>query len=412
MFQKLKTQKGAALITAYFVITSLITLGTGFAMMSINELNNARRYRDSAEAFWTAEAGINQFVHDTTMLDDTGSDTITLGSHSATISKDDSDPQQRVVTAVSVVGGQTRTVQVSFPKNPPGIFSNTLSGGLNFHTIGASLRSSYLNIYGKMRFAGIYDDDAFNLVENFQDPAYSQPSGEVTLTYPDADGDGTAHEFDDFVAYNRALVDSYPEDETLHIIPETDEDVVYIYPNSTYKDEPIAGKKIVFVDDAEGEGDVEIIFGAGWQDHEDLTVITTGSVSYFQPLENAVNDSNLNVIAWDDYSQASLLVSYHNGVIFANDQAFFTEVLSESENTGVVIANGLRPNDADNVCITPWNCYDPDESAIHFTEFLQTTKDFYYANPIEGSQVPFGFEGLISAGGSGYSSTPNSWKEL
>src|SRR3989338_8251205 len=51
------------MITAYIFLAVIITLATGYAVSSANELFHARSFVDSKEAFWIAEAGIQEIMH-------------------------------------------------------------------------------------------------------------------------------------------------------------------------------------------------------------------------------------------------------------------------------------------------------------------------------------------------------------
>lgn len=51
--------KGIALIAAFMVIVVLVILGVAIFSRSIGERQIVKRYADSAQALWLAEAGIN-----------------------------------------------------------------------------------------------------------------------------------------------------------------------------------------------------------------------------------------------------------------------------------------------------------------------------------------------------------------
>ncbi len=392
MKKLLKNNKGIILITSYLVLASLLTLTAGLTTSSISELNYSRRFRDAAAAFWAAEAGANRFLSDTTMLDGVSPEAdITIGSYTVHVEKDDSDAQARLVTATGTANGISRTIQMTFPSLPPDIFDNTVSTGGNFRSFGGSFSTSYLNVYDKTRLGGTYVNNAINLSTTFEDKLQSQDTANTTLKYPDANNNGTADEFSDFKAYNQELISNYPPEDVVYVTPNAGETVV-IYPNKTFDGENLVGKKIIYVEGPNaGDGDVQLWFDAtNWQDDQNVTIISTGTVTYVQPLQGVTNNSKLNAIAWDDYSQGSVITSRHDGTVYAHDDALFTEILSDSETTGNVIANDL----------------------LQFTEFLQTDKDFFYADPIIDGLVPPGFEGLIGGGGGGYATTPSLWKEI
>ncbi|MFA5060305.1 MAG: hypothetical protein WC676_06740 [Candidatus Omnitrophota bacterium] len=391
MFTKLKSNKGVALITAYIVIASLITLSAGFALSSVTELNNAKRYNNSTKAFWLAESAVNEFIHNTDMLGAGSTTTLTIGGYPVVLTKDDSNPNRRLVTATATIGSSQRSIQIEFPALPPNIFNHTIASGGNFTAVGASWRYSNLNVHDETRLHGTFQNSAFHLNANFEDKLENQLVANTKLTYPDMNGNSVPDEFADFVEYNRDIAASYPTSEVIYVTPANGETVV-VYPHAEVEDEPVTGKKILYVEgSAPGQGDVEIWFDAnGWNDNEDLTIISTGTVSYVEPLDGVANNSHLNVIAWENYNQGSILVARHSGSLYSHGTANFTEILSSSETEGNLIAN----------------------NGISFTEWLQTTKDFQYVSPIVNGEVPAGFEGLVGGAAPGYSSTPNSWKEI
>lgn len=55
-------KKGIALILVFSIITVLLILGSVILYRSISERNIARRYLESTQAFWLAEAGVNKAV--------------------------------------------------------------------------------------------------------------------------------------------------------------------------------------------------------------------------------------------------------------------------------------------------------------------------------------------------------------
>src|SRR3989338_2601244 len=227
LFKKFKENKGVVLITSYLVLAGLLTLTAGLTTSSIGELNHARRFRDAAASFWAAEAGANRFLSDTTMLDGVSSETdLTIGSYSVHIIKDDSDPMTRVVTATGTANGITRTIQMEFPGQPPDVFDNTISTGGNFRSFGGSFRTSYLNVYDKARLGGAYINNAINLSSTFEDKLENQDTAGTTLTYPDANSNGTADEFTDFKQYNQDLIAEYPPEDVVYVTPGAGETVV------------------------------------------------------------------------------------------------------------------------------------------------------------------------------------------
>jgi len=380
--------KGVALITAYFVLSTLITLSVGLAYSSINELSTANRYKDSTKSFWIAEAAINDFIADTNMLnsgqpnvgceDDICAKEYTLDGYEIYLQKQDTT-SVRYVSALATVGGIQRQLQVEFPANPPDVFDNTISSGGNIALSGAL---SELEVYDKTRITGTFTKSGIGLTGWFEDKQEGVSNTLTTLKYPDANNNGTSDEFNDFVEFNRDIVSTYDPDE-----------VIYIQSNSTQNIVPntqLAGTKIIYVEGTSaGAGDVNIIFNATWQADQNITVISTGTVNYIQPLTVASN-SRLNTVAWDDYYEPSILYSTHSGVTYAHDLATYREVFDYSISEGSVIGNnGMTAN----------------EVVAH--------KEFNFEDPVDSDgNVPPGFEGLVGGSSGGYVSTPSSWKEI
>jgi len=370
-------ERGAALMISYFVLAILFTLMGAFALSTVQEVTDASHYRDSVAAFWLAEAGVTQYLQDPNILDG-GDVTINYGLQSVLLTKDDSGGSERIVTARGLVNDTARSVETAFPVNPPALFDNTMSTGGNISLLGFIAK---LEVFGPTRLTGTFTKSGFGASGWFEDKQEGVASSSTTFTYPDSDVSGTPDEFNDFVQFNRDLVSTYPSEE-----------VVYIQSDSThliYPGSGLSGKKVVFVEGSTpGAGDVDVIFDAGWQAEQNLTIITTGSVDYVQPLQLS-SDSQLNIITWQGYEEASILYSAHNGVTYSHEDASFYSIFEYSETTGNLIANtGIAANEA-----LSW-------------------KRFLYGSPLTEGNVPPGFEGLLSQGPGGYSSTPSSWKEM
>ena len=400
IISNIKNKKGAALILSYLVLTVLFTLMAGFALSTVHELELANQYRDSTAAFWLAEAGLNRIINDQTLLsaltdnipgapiyfNDAG------GNPDYTryiiLEKDDSsDTSVRKVRVSGVTNDVERELQIEFPVMPPDLFSNTMSSGGNINLFGLVAK---MDVYGQTRISGAYTESGFGADGWFEDKVEGVDSGSTTLEYPDADNNGTPDEFNDFTTFYNNLKASYSEAEFVHkqlTTAENSADALEVIDPFTYP----AGTKIIFIEgNAPGKGDVEIWFDASWYDNENLTIVSTGCVEYFQPL-NADKNSKLNIVTWEDYVEASILYSTHDGITYSHDEANFYSIFSYSETSGNLIAN----------------------TAINANEAL-SWKKFVYADPLVDGIVPPGFEGLISTSAGGYASEPkpNSWKEL
>ncbi len=80
----MKNKKGIALITAYIVIAVLTALGAAFISRSISEMRIAERDRNSIQAFYIAEAGIDYAIEEMRSGNTSDEDTATLNDSNAT----------------------------------------------------------------------------------------------------------------------------------------------------------------------------------------------------------------------------------------------------------------------------------------------------------------------------------------
>jgi hypothetical protein len=373
----LSNNKGAVLIAAYMALFVLVTLSSSVALFNFTELNDARRHQDATAAFWLAEAGINQFLADPAMLNETGSKIINEENGTIELLRDDSNRKYRLVTATGTAGGSQRRIQIKYPALST-IFESTMSTKGSVFIEG---RKSSLMINDKLRLGGNVVNTAMYPITFFEDAEEGVNDALVSITYPDADGNGTPDEFADFVAFYRNLVASYPEDQ-----------VVYIQGNDTYTitpDESLEGKKIIYIEgQREGEGNAIIQFTGALEQGQSLTVIATGTVMHNQA-GLAQKDSQLNIIAWSDYFETAALPSVHNGMIYTHGSAYFDEMHDTSVTNGSVVAN----------------------EGIVIRE-VWSTKTFNYADMRKRGVVPPGFEGLVGGGISGYTENPSSWREI
>jgi hypothetical protein len=369
--------KGVVLISVYMVLFVLMVLSSSVAMFNFSELGDARRYRDATAAFWLAEGAINQFMADPTILDEVESKAIDEGIGTIVLSKNDSSPKHRLVTATGKVRGIERSVQIKYPVLST-IFENTLSTKGNVVIEG---RKSSLMVNDKLRLGGsVINTTKFPIIF-FEDTQEQVNDALVSIQYPDADGNGIDDEFSDFVAFNRNLIARYPEDQ-----------VVYIQGNDTYTiipDDSLRGKRIVFIEgDREGEGSAVIQFSGALEKDQNLTVIATGTVTHNQA-GKAQNNAQLNIISWSDYFETAALPSLHNGLIFTHGKAYFDEIHDTSVTNGSIVAN----------------------DGIVLRE-VWSMKIFNYADMRRHGVVPPGFEGLVGGGVSGYTPHPSLWKEI
>lgn len=120
-------KKGAVLIYIFLVIVVLTILGVAIFNKSVSERSLAQQYVDSTQAFWLAEAGVNQALYELRNNYDTASVSSTglgAGEFSAQISVSGSD---RIVVSTGEVpsGGTARSsrdIQVEISKDIPANF--------------------------------------------------------------------------------------------------------------------------------------------------------------------------------------------------------------------------------------------------------------------------------------------------
>lgn len=374
----LANNRGTALITSFLMMTVMVGLTSSFTINSVSELNAATRLRNSTAAFWAAEGGAARFIQNNNLLS-AGDSTVTIGSGTVTIHKDDTDSAKRILTVTSSVGGVSRQIKLEFPGAAPDAFSNTISVGedLTIHAVFAGL-----DVNQKTRIHGTYAVSGVHESGTFEDKVTGVASNLTTLTYPDSNNNGTSDEFNDFKQFNQNLLSTYPASEVVYIQGNA---TVTIFPSSN-----LAGKKVIYVEGATARtGNVNVFFDPTWAANQNITIISTGSVNYIQPLQTNAANSQLNTISWDDYNEGSVFYSTHTGVTYTHDDANYGSVVALSSTTGSTIANG----DFNAHLAVAW-------------------KEFNYENPLDADgNVPPGFKGLVGSG-AGYSSTPNNWYEM
>ena len=113
---------------------------------------------------------------------------------------------------------------------------------------------------------------------------------------------------------------------------------------------------------------------------EDLTVISTGTITYVEPLQFQ-EEARLSTVSWGDYTEGSIFRSEHESVIYTHDDANFIDILDWGSTTGNIIANNA-------VSDHPW---DPKKDGISLLELL-TYEKFYYSDraehdPPSGTQI-------------------------
>lgn len=368
-------KRGAALILSYMVLTVLTILGSAFVVRSVSEGNVSRRYADSARAFWIAEAGLSQGYQDvvngaTPVGRDFNFSDGSSGSYQINLI---SHPFGTEVISLGAFGSAQRTVS-GLVYRIPNSFQNTLSVGGNLTLIGLLAR---VEVYGKTRISGTYSKQ-FLATGWFEDKQEGVSQDLTTIKIPDYNNNGTADEFSDFVLFGQDVVQSYPA-----------EQVVYIQNNGTvniFPDQSLVGKKVIFVEGSSpGAGDVNIFFDATWQEGQDLTVISTGDITYVEPLQFQT-DARLSTIAWEDYNEASIFRSEHESLMYAHQEGNFVDILDWGSTTGNLIANGN----------------------VSLKEVL-TYEKYYFSDRAMSGDLPPGFSRL---GGSSGTPSLTDWQEI
>ena len=350
-------KRGVALILSYMVIGVLTVFGSIFVSRSVTESNIARRYLNSTRALWIAEAGLAEGYNNQVS---TGGISFGDGTYQITITDTSSG---REIKSTANYGSAQRVVKGYFLRIPfP--FENTLSVGGNFSLTGVKAKT---DVYGKTRISGVYSESS-GATGWFEDKQEGVSSVYTTIRIPDKNNNGTDDEFDDFILFGREAVTSYPPGQVVYL--QTD-GTVNIYPNSN-----LINKKVVFVEGSEpGKGDVNIFFDGTWQEGEDLTIISTGSVTYVQPLQVQEN-ARLSIATWEQYHEVSIFRSEHESIIYVHDDANFVDILEWGSTTGNLIVN----ND------------------LSLREVL-TYEKYYFSERAKNGDLPPGF--LYLCGGNG-----------
>ena len=372
---KLRSNKGSLLIISVTVLYIMIVLTAGYSMIIFGEMSAAQRYRDSAVAFWLAETGITRYLHNPGFLTNWGK---IFYEKTGTIVLNKKDlSSERILTSTGNVRGVRREIQVKFSAKPPVVFDNVMSTGGDLVMNGDK---TAVTINSRLRVGGKIMDKAKYSTVLIEDKKENVSAPRTTLTYPDADGNGKPDEFSDFAAFNRNLVASYPKD-----------DVIYIQGDDAYAivlNPALTNKRIIFVDGKAGLGNVTVQLMGNWEENQNLTIISSGSITFNQE-GKMPSSSQLNIISWAGYHESSALPSVHNGVVYTHGKATFDHIYDNSVTNGNVIAN----------------------DGIELGE-IWSRKTFNYADVRRNGLLPPGFEGLFGARQTGYDSVPGDWKEM
>jgi hypothetical protein len=373
----LRNQRGAVLIVSYIMLFALMTMSAGLAIFNFNEINYARRYTRSVQAFWLAESWIHRYLADPGILEKESRLIIDEPNSRVILERDDSHPEGRRLTASATVQGVKRSIRVTFPVKSSDVFNNTFS--VNGNILIGGQRTA-VRIDDKTRMSGSVQENSTYASVYFEDKKERVHPGLVSLSYPDTNQNGQVDEFSDFVQFHREQLAQYPQQE-----------VLYLQGNGTYTisaQSNLQDKKFIYVEGEEGQGNVVIPVSGMLQPQQKITIISTGKVTV--NVAGLMPDSaQLNVIAWSGYKETAAVAGTLRGTIYTHGQAVFDNIYDTSLTYGNLIANeGVRMGE------------------------IWSTKLFQYADIRQGDAVPAGFEGMIGGGTSGYVSIPDSWKDV
>ena len=361
-----KKKKSAILIFTYMVLTSLLIISASYSNRLISELNSSRRFLDREKALWAAEAGRTvAYCH---LKDDANWDYTSLSSSDKQVSSDSSFDisvntvgAKNIVTVTGSSGDAARRTSFSISYIPS--LHNALSTGNKLLGTGIIFAldingnaEAGNRVWKKSLWGGYIEDTSWITTHSGNDYDWSAtPSPQITYPDGETDANTTEDEFSDFKDYSVSTINDYNPSEVVYI--QTNDNVV-VYPGwngegkilvdgQVLKDNnnqtvTLTGKKIVYVEgDNAGDGDVDIVFGGSevFNDGEDMTIISTGDVTYLEPLQSGQSTSRLNVITYEDYDEASILWTNHNLNVYAHNNVNFLSLLSSSSTEGTYTAN-------------------------------------------------------------------------
>jgi len=371
----IEKRRAAALVMTIIAIAFFSMVGMVLVMRSIQEYNLTTRYVDSVKAFWLAEAGIatgySELMNDSTY---NGVVWTSLASGDYRVIRSASSGSVEIrAEAISGSGTQDLSFTLAFVPYP---FENTMSAGDDIALTGFI---GNISVWGKTRLSGSFSKSGIFTSAWFEDKVEAVDPEYTSMPISDYDGNGTADEFSDFVIMNQEILADHPAEEVVYV---QSNGTVNIFPNDA-----LIGKKVIYVEgDNPGQGNVNIFFDASWEDQEDLTVISTGEITYTQPLQFQ-EDSRLSTISWGDYSEISIFQSTHESVIYTHEDAHYADILDWGSTTGNIIA----------------------QENISIVEFI-TNEKFYYSDRALNGDLPPGYGRLASTSGV-LSSKMMDWQE-
>ncbi len=336
-----KDRRGFILIASYLVIAVLIILGAAFFSRSITETRVADRNTASLQAFYLAEAGIDQarrYLDDLSWLTDYGTQDPDTGFYTRILENQplgngvynirvSEDADSITVNSTGIVEGSTRELEAIFERAMlPEVFTKALSSGTDVDLSGASsfwIFDSWVIVNGPVSAnSNIILGDRVEI-----NGPQTEFAGLAFPDFPDVsndeNNDGIVDEQDAFITYYKAITpddNEFVGDQTFG--PGGGLDTIAV------------GENIVFV-----EGDVDILLNAQWwgRGAQDLTIAATGDINIALPVNNA--DDRINLFSYGNVSTVGLGIGESvNATIYAYDSFY---AYWGGEINGSIVANDI-----------------------------------------------------------------------
>ncbi len=374
--KKAHNKNGSILITTIFILVILIMAAVSFATTNLTDMMTSRRYFHSIAAFWLAEAGVNMYMSDPSMLDESPSVRMSFGGGEIYLSRDDSKTTFRYINATGIYGGIRRKIQITYPMYMPEVYKHAMSSKGSLMINGAKTSAVLM---GQVRVGGIIDGTSKNANVFFDDSAQNVDPLLTSLEVNSPDQLSNANTLANFIKNNQRVVSKYPADQILYVKDAADINLTA---------DLVKGKKIIYIENSSGGGNVTINNNTLVEPNQSLTIITTGEVNFNQSGEQADN-SQLNILAWGNYNESVSAPSSHRGLIYTHGTATYNNIMDTSVSNGGVIADG----------------------GIVLGD-IWSTKIFNYADMTSDGFYPAGFENYTGTSISKITSNPIAWKEI
>lgn len=344
-------KKGAALITALFVVLLGVTLGTIFVFRASTDLTIAFNHKKSVQSLYTAATGIERALwglkvgnNGPTWRPANFSGSLSGGSYNFSIT--DHSINQIEIISTGNIGASTKTIRQRSLKIDTTYLNSLVSKG-DISLTGAQTSflfwtwNSYLNINGPVTTEGSINIGINTTINGTQTEGAVVNMPDYPNVGVDVDGDGNVNERDDFIGYYTGWTDGggtyhdgiVPNDGNHRYIGDQD-----FNPSAA---SGLADKDIIFVGDGGvgSPGNANILINAGWWGGgaKDLTVVATGDINITIPANGS--DDRLTLIAWEDTNIPLDLGSWHdvNLIMYANENV---DIKFGGAINGTIVAGG------------------------------------------------------------------------